>query len=87
MAQLIDYLIKLSGTLMVMYLFYWTVLRRLTFYISNRWYLLGYSILAFVIPLINIDPLLRRASLADEEFVRLVPVFKPGILVMKILSR
>ena len=75
---LIDYVIKLSGTLMVMYLFYWLVLRRLTFYNSNRWYLLGYSIIAFVIPFINIDPLIRSARLENEQFVKLVPVFTVG---------
>ena len=75
---LVDYIIKLSGTLMVMYLFYWLVLRRLTFYNSNRWYLLGYSIAAFVIPFINIDPLIRSARLEDDQFVQLVPVFSVG---------
>ena len=75
---LIDYVIKLSGTLMVMYLFYWLVLRRLTFYNSNRWYLLGYSIIAFVIPFINIDPLIRSARLENEQFVKLVPAFSVG---------
>ena len=78
MAQGIDYLIKLSGTLMVVYLFYWLVLRRLTFYTPNRWYLLGYSIVAFVIPFINIDPWLHSTRLSDEQFVRLVPVLDTG---------
>ena len=75
MEELIDYLIKLSGTLMVVHLFYWLVLRRLTFYMSNRWYLLGYSIGSFLIPFVNVNPLLRSAQLEDDQFVKLVPVF------------
>jgi hypothetical protein len=78
MAQGIDYLIKLSGTLVVVYLFYWLVLRRLTFYAPIRWYLLGCSIVAFVIPFINIDPWLHSTRLSDDQFVRLVPVLNTG---------
>ena len=74
MEGLIDYLVKLSGTLMVVYVFYWLVLRRLTFYVSNRWYLLGYSIASIVIPFVNVNPLLRSAQLEDDQFVQLVPV-------------
>lgn len=79
MAQGIDYLIKLSGTLMVVYLFYWLLLRRLTFYTPNRWYLLGYSIVAFLIPFINIDPWLHSTRLSDEQFIRLLPVLNTDV--------
>ena len=75
MEGIINYLVKLSGTLMVVYLFYWLVLRRLTFYISNRWYLLGYSIASFLIPFVNVNPFLRSAQLEDDHLVKLVPVF------------
>ena len=74
MLQPVDYLIKLSGTLMVLYLFYWLVLRRLTFYAANRWYLLGYSIAAFFIPFIDINPLLEKARLENDQFVTWIPV-------------
>ena len=75
MEGIINYLVKLSGTLMVVYLFYWFVLRRLTFYISNRWYLLGYSIASLLIPFVNVNPFLRSAQLEDDHLVKLVPVF------------
>ncbi len=74
MTQLIEYLIKLSGTLMVLYLFYWLVLRRLTFYRWNRWYLTGYSVAAFFIPFININPLIEKTRL-ENDFIQWVPVF------------
>jgi hypothetical protein len=75
MEEIIHYLAKLSGTLMVVYLFYWLVLRRLTFYMSNRWYLLGYSIASFLIPFVNVNPFLRSAQLEDVHLIKLVPVF------------
>jgi len=53
MTILIPYLIKLSISLAVVYLFYQLFLRRLTFYNWNRWYLLIYSLLSFFIPFIN----------------------------------
>jgi len=58
MQPLFFYLLKLSATLAILWLFYYTVLRPLTFYSWNRWYLLGYSLLSFFIPLINIGSLM-----------------------------
>src|SRR5688572_10726147 len=80
MPQFIEYLIRLSGTVMAMYLFYWLVLSRLTFYTANRWYLLGYSIIAFFIPLININPLLENSSLYNYEVVQWIPVVETSAL-------
>jgi hypothetical protein len=74
MQQIFEYLIKLSGTLIILYLFYWLVLSRLTFYTTNRWYLLGYSLLAFFIPLIDISPVLEASSLEKYKAVQWVPV-------------
>ena len=72
--QLFEYLLRLSCTLMILYLFYLLVLRRLTFYNTNRWYLLCYSMAAFFIPLINISPLLEQAKLTNDELVQWIPV-------------
>jgi TonB-dependent SusC/RagA subfamily outer membrane receptor len=68
------YLLKLSVSLGVVFLFYQLVLRRLTFYNWNRWYLLGYSLLSFVIPFINISPALQENELNNSTMVQLVPV-------------
>jgi len=73
MAILIQYLVKLSISLAIVWLFYQLVLRRLTFYNSNRWYLLGYSLLCFFIPFINISPVLESNDANANGFVRLIP--------------
>jgi len=62
MSLLIQYLVKLTISLAVVWLFYQFVLRKLTFYNSNRWYLLGYTLLSFFIPFINISSLLKGSS-------------------------
>jgi TonB-dependent SusC/RagA subfamily outer membrane receptor len=74
MSALIEYFAKLSISLAVVWLFYQFVLRRLTFYNHNRWYLLGYSLLSFVIPLIDITPALHQNDLTDIGVVQWVPL-------------
>ena len=64
MPAIIQYLLKLSVSAAVIYAFYYLVLRRLTFYNLNRWYLAGYTLLCFIIPFINITQI---ASKADEK--------------------
>ena len=68
------YLLKLSVSLGVVFLFYQLVLRRLTFYNWNRWYLLGYSLLSFVIPFIDITPALQENELNNASMIQWVPV-------------
>ncbi|NOT52855.1 MAG: M56 family metallopeptidase, partial [Chitinophagaceae bacterium] len=67
------YLIKFSISLAAVYLFYRFVLRRITFYNWNRWYLLGYTLLSFFIAAINITPLLQENQLADNKTILWVP--------------
>jgi beta-lactamase regulating signal transducer with metallopeptidase domain len=64
MPVIIQYLLKLSVSAAVIYAFYYLVLRRLTFYSLNRWYLAGYTLLCFIIPFINITQI---ANKADEK--------------------
>src|SRR5882724_11278825 len=73
MTILVQYLLKLSISLAFVYLFYALVLRRLTFYSWNRWYLLGYSLLAFFIPFVNISGMLQRSEWTDSKVVQLIP--------------
>ncbi|MGV3764619.1 MAG: TonB-dependent receptor plug domain-containing protein [Chitinophagaceae bacterium] len=56
------YLIKLSISLAVVTTFYWMVLRKLTFYKWNRWYLLGYSLLSFLLPFLNVYDFLEPGT-------------------------
>ncbi|ULT39991.1 M56 family metallopeptidase [Niabella defluvii] len=74
MPLLIDYILKLNICLAVVYLFYQLLLRRLTFYNWNRWYLLGYTALSFIIPLIDIMPSLERRALQQNQMVQWIPV-------------
>jgi TonB-dependent SusC/RagA subfamily outer membrane receptor len=80
MPYFITYFLKVSAVLTVMYLFYSFVLRRLTFYNLNRLYLLGYSLLAFLIPFTNITSLLEKHELQQNEIVRFVPSFPSGLV-------
>lgn len=73
MSPLLDYLLKLSISLAVVGLFYELVLRHHTFYNGNRWYLLGYSALAFVLPFIDLSRALPPATLAEVPLVQYVP--------------
>jgi hypothetical protein len=50
----IIYLLQVTACTAVFYLFYYLFLNRLTFFVTNRWYLLITVILSFVIPLIKI---------------------------------
>ena len=56
------YFEKLSVSLAIAWTFYQLLLRRLTFYDWNRWYLLGYSCLCLFIPLIDVGPVVDRGN-------------------------
>jgi TonB-dependent SusC/RagA subfamily outer membrane receptor len=70
----IAYLIKFSISLSLVYLFYQTLLRRLTFYHWNRWYLMGYSLLSFFIPFFNISPLVETKNIEQVKLIQYIPV-------------
>ncbi|MHA4845271.1 TonB-dependent receptor plug domain-containing protein [Flavitalea antarctica] len=80
MPFIIEYLIKLSVSLAVVYLFYRFILRPLTFYTWNRWYLVGYSLIAFVIPFIDINPVLNAMGPEQAVVINLIPVIDPAAL-------
>lgn len=68
------FLCKLSVSLAVVWGFYQVVLRRLTFYGLNRWYLLGYTLLSFYIPLIDIGPMLPDGPAGGLVVLQFIPV-------------
>lgn len=76
MPLLVTYLVKLSVSLAVVFLFYYFILRKLTFYNHNRWYLLGYTLLCFFIPLINISAVLKKNNWDNNSIVTWVPVLQ-----------
>ncbi len=67
------FLLKLSLSLAVVWCFYQVVLRRLTFHTLNRWYLLGYALLSFVFPLINIGPMLKDGLAGEPVVLQFIP--------------
>ena len=73
MSLLIQYLVKLSISLAIVWLFYQFILRRLTFYNSNRWYLLAYTLLSFFIPFIDISTILGNNSGANNGLIQFIP--------------
>lgn len=73
MPLLLSYIIKFSLSLAVMYLFYQLVLRRLTFYQWNRFYLLGYSLLCFAIPFIHVDRWIGAPEKAEGSIMTIIP--------------
>ena len=74
MPVLLLYILKLSVSLAVMFVFYQLVLRKLTFYNWNRWYLLGYSVISFLIAFIDISPVLEQHEWSGNNIVQSDPV-------------
>ena len=72
MSLLIQYLVKLSISLSIVWLFYQFILRRLTFYNSSRWYLLGYTFFSFFIPFINISSIIGNSG-SKNDIIHLIP--------------
>jgi beta-lactamase regulating signal transducer with metallopeptidase domain len=70
---MLQYLIKFSISLAVLYIFYRAVLRPLTFYQCNRFYLLCYSLLSFIIPFINITPWVTKEAETSNQFINIIP--------------
>src|SRR5258705_12263746 len=68
------YILKLSVSLSVVFLFYHLVLQKLTFYNHNRWYLLGYTLLSFFIPFVNISAVLEKNNWNTNDVVTWIPV-------------
>jgi len=66
------YILKLSVSLAVLWIFYQLLLRKLTFYNLNRWYLLGYSAICFFIPLIDVGPVVGPGD--GIRVIRMIPV-------------
>lgn len=73
MPALFEYILKLSLCIGATYLFYHFVLRRITHYQWNRWFLLLFTLFAFMIPVINIGMLVQSEKLQNVVFIRSIP--------------
>lgn len=72
-----EYILKLSISFGIICLFYQLVLKGLTFYSWNRFYLLGYTLLCFFMPLINIPGVVQRSNLMAYKTIELIPSIMP----------
>lgn len=79
MPAFIIYLLKLSVSLAVVFLFYRLFLHRLTFYNWNRWYLLGYTLLAFFIPFFDVSFLLEKQNWQEDTIIQWVPLISDAV--------
>jgi TonB-dependent SusC/RagA subfamily outer membrane receptor len=79
------YILKFSCSLSIVWLFYRVFLHNLTFYNLNRWYLIGYALLSFFIPFINIGPIDREDPALQPLILQYIPVLGEG-KVAKALS-
>ena len=73
MQNILLYLFKISICLAAVYVFYYFILRRLTFYHCNRYYLFMYTVLSFFIPLANISLLLKENDRGSAKLLTWVP--------------
>lgn len=73
---MLQYILKLSISLSVVYLFYQLLLRRLTFYTLNRWYLMAYPMLCFVIPFINVFTIVSKPAWRQSAIIGYIPAIE-----------
>ena len=81
MSTLLLYILKLSCSLSIVWLFYRVFLHKLTFYNLNRWYLLGYALLSFFIPFIDIGPIDHEDPALQPLVIQYIPVIGGGQVV------
>lgn len=73
MLTLFDYMMRISACYAAAYLFYWLVLRRLTNYKSNRFYLLITALFAFILPLLRLDLFVSPQTVSQSNFINRIP--------------
>ncbi|PVD49641.1 hypothetical protein DC498_23830 [Terrimonas sp.] len=71
-----DYIIKLSVSFAIVFLFYRVALSNLTFYKWNRIYLLAYTSLCFFIPFVNIMPVIRKSGAERITMLNMIPALQ-----------
>jgi TonB-dependent SusC/RagA subfamily outer membrane receptor len=81
-----QYLLQLSVSLAVVFIFYKLFLSRLTFYTINRWYLLGYTFISFLIPFASISSLWQHKEVGEIVFIQWIPALTNSNAVQKLNS-
>ena len=79
MSGLLSYCLKLSVSLALIFAFYHFLLRKLTFYNFNRYFLLAYTFFSLFIPFINVSPVVRDDG--TSHFTQWLPLFNTTAIV------
>ena len=64
---------KITVCYAVIYLFYFLLLKRVTHYAVNRFFLLIFSVFAFIIPLIKLDLFVAPQTINSSAFINSIP--------------
>ncbi|MEB0260809.1 MULTISPECIES: M56 family metallopeptidase [unclassified Mucilaginibacter] len=85
----IIYLLQVSACTGIFYAFYFLLLRRMTFFKLNRWYLVGTLLLSFIIPAINlpVDATHPPAIMQPVVFVNKMQLVEEPIQAIQFASR
>ncbi|AKD04497.1 M56 family metallopeptidase [Pontibacter korlensis] len=73
MPAAILYLLKVNLLVLLFYIAYWVLLRKLTFYTYNRYFLLGSLLLSAVFPLLDLSYFYAQPSQLGAEIIILMP--------------
>jgi len=73
MSTFFEYMLKISLCCGVIYLFYFLLLKPLTHFKGNRFFLLISSVLAFLIPLIRIEVFIAPQTINTSSFINRIP--------------
>src|SRR5438067_2067716 len=73
MQIIFEYMLKISLCYGVTYLFYFMLLKPLTNYACNRFFLLASSAIAFLIPLLRIDFFIAAQKINASSFINNIP--------------
>lgn len=68
-----EYAMKVSLSLAVVFLFYTLLLKRMTYYRWNRYFLLLFSITSFIVPLINIAVFIQPEQTSTVSLINAIP--------------
>lgn len=73
MNTLIDYILKVNIALLVIVVFYLLFLRKLTFGLWKRMYLLVYALISMLLPIANIDFSKKQSIISNTEWLQYIP--------------
>lgn len=80
MENFLLYFAKVNGLIIAFYLLYWVFLRKETFYVGNRWYLLAGLVTAIVLPLITFTKIVWVDPEPISQFIEVVPITESKVI-------